>query len=66
MRTGIRHAHGNQQSKHSEWYRDMVPGMIPIVLLGSSVYLVCHGEACPLRGADFTVGITAYKSKVVA
>jgi len=27
-------------SKHSEWYRDMIPGMIPIALLGSTVYLV--------------------------
>ena len=27
-------------SRHSEWYRDMVPGMIPIALLGSTVYLV--------------------------
>lgn len=27
-------------SKHSEWYRDIIPGMIPIALLGSSVYLV--------------------------
>ena len=31
-------ASGN--SKHSEWYRDMIPGMIPIALLGSTVYLV--------------------------
>lgn len=26
-------------SKHAEWYRDIVPGMIPIALLGSAVYL---------------------------
>ena len=27
-------------SRHSEWYRDMIPGMIPIALLGSTVYFV--------------------------
>ncbi|KAF9649621.1 hypothetical protein BDM02DRAFT_3080573, partial [Thelephora ganbajun] len=26
-------------SRHSEWYRDMIPGMIPVALLGSTVYL---------------------------
>jgi len=30
-------ASGN--SRHSEWYKDMVPGLIPIALLGSTVYL---------------------------
>ncbi|KAF9779469.1 hypothetical protein BJ322DRAFT_1013100 [Thelephora terrestris] len=43
-RAGTRRAYGTQQttsasSKHSSWYRDMIPGMIPIALLGSSVYL---------------------------
>lgn len=44
FRAGTGHAYSQQtasaNSKHSEWYRDMIPGMIPIVLLGSTVYLV--------------------------
>ncbi|KIK30512.1 hypothetical protein PISMIDRAFT_670547, partial [Pisolithus microcarpus 441] len=26
-------------SKHAEWYSSMLPGMIPIALLGSAVYM---------------------------
>jgi hypothetical protein len=31
---------GAQKSGHALWYADMVPGMIPVALLGSAVYLV--------------------------
>ncbi|KAJ8595334.1 hypothetical protein M405DRAFT_714991, partial [Rhizopogon salebrosus TDB-379] len=27
-------------SAHSEWYASMLPGMIPVALLGSGVYMV--------------------------
>lgn len=45
LKAGTSHAYSSQQttstsSKHSGWYKDIVPGMIPIALLGSSVYLV--------------------------
>ncbi|KAG1820356.1 uncharacterized protein BJ212DRAFT_1203319, partial [Suillus subaureus] len=30
-------------SAHSEWYASMLPGMIPVALLGSAVYLVSSG-----------------------
>jgi len=40
-------------SRHSEWYKDMIPGMIPIVLLGSTVYLVREMiYAVPSPGKD--------------
>jgi len=29
----------SKDPRHSEWYRDMVPAMIPVALLGSAVYL---------------------------
>jgi hypothetical protein len=28
------------RSAHSEWYASMLPGMIPVALLGSGVYMV--------------------------
>ncbi|KAG2152053.1 hypothetical protein BD769DRAFT_1402897 [Suillus cothurnatus] len=28
------------RSAHSEWYASMLPGMVPVALLGSAVYLV--------------------------
>ncbi|KAI6034296.1 hypothetical protein BKA83DRAFT_4187923 [Pisolithus microcarpus] len=33
-------------SKHAEWYSSMLPGMIPIALLGSAVYM--HLAQCTL------------------
>jgi hypothetical protein len=58
LRAGTGHAHRRQQTtstdpRHSEWYRDMIPGMIPIALLGSSVYMVrMLNSGCPSDGAD--------------
>ena len=34
-------------SKHSEWYKDMIPGMLPIALLGSTVYFVSRTPIAP-------------------
>lgn len=40
-------------ARHSEWYRDMVPGMIPIALLGSTVYFVREMTVVvPTQGND--------------
>lgn len=40
-------------SRHSEWYRDMIPAMIPVALLGSTVYLVRETTvAVPSQGQD--------------
>ncbi|KAG1863361.1 hypothetical protein C8R48DRAFT_552947, partial [Suillus tomentosus] len=30
-------------SAHSQWYASMIPGMVPVALLGSAVYLVSGG-----------------------
>ncbi|EIW82220.1 hypothetical protein CONPUDRAFT_21544, partial [Coniophora puteana RWD-64-598 SS2] len=27
-------------SRHGDWYAEMLPGMVPVALLGSAVYLV--------------------------
>jgi len=27
------------KSRHAQWYSDMVPGMLPIALIGSTVYM---------------------------
>ena len=60
LRAGTRRTYGSQQttsasSKHSEWYRDIIPGMIPIALLGSSVYLVRRPNPAALL-TKLTVG----------
>lgn len=60
LRPGTGRVFGNQQttsaeSRHSEWYRDVIPGMIPVALLGSSVYLVCGSNLGTLFGEP-TVG----------
>jgi hypothetical protein len=36
----VRFAATNPPSPHAAWYRDTLPAMIPICLLGSAVYLV--------------------------
>lgn len=33
-------APGKQRSPHAAWYAEMLPGMVPIALLGSAVYVV--------------------------
>lgn len=36
----LRQAQEQQRSPHAQFYSDLVPGMIPIALLGSAVYMV--------------------------
>lgn len=41
-------AGGKQRSAHAQWYAEVLPGMVPIALLGSAVYVVrvlLHSEA---------------------
>jgi len=33
------YSQGSAKSRHAQWYSDMVPGMIPIALIGSTVYM---------------------------
>ncbi|KAI6105752.1 hypothetical protein F5141DRAFT_1006739 [Pisolithus sp. B1] len=40
-------------SKHAEWYSSMLPGMIPIALLGSAVYMALHLAQCTLAHEKF-------------
>ncbi|KAI6152089.1 hypothetical protein BKA82DRAFT_4107038 [Pisolithus tinctorius] len=44
---------GQQHSKHAEWYSSMLPGMIPIALLGSAVYMGLHLAQCTLAHEKF-------------
>ena len=69
------HIHRRQKTtsadpRHSEWYREMIPGMIPIALLGSSVYLVRTPESDrPFHRADrrgLLTGIAARTRETVA
>ena len=34
------YSQGSAKSRHAQWYADIVPGMIPIALIGSTVYMV--------------------------
>ncbi|KAF9821441.1 hypothetical protein IEO21_00687 [Rhodonia placenta] len=36
-------AKNTDPSRHAQFYSDLVPGMIPVALLGSAVYLVSQG-----------------------
>ncbi|KIM68733.1 hypothetical protein SCLCIDRAFT_104856 [Scleroderma citrinum Foug A] len=31
-----------QRARHAQWYSSMLPGMVPIALLGSAVYMALH------------------------
>jgi len=33
------YSQGSVKSRHAQWYSDIVPGMIPIALIGSTVYV---------------------------
>ncbi|KAG2058849.1 hypothetical protein BDR06DRAFT_50524 [Suillus hirtellus] len=32
------------RSAHSQWYASMIPGMVPVALLGSAVYLLLQSQ----------------------
>lgn len=42
-------AEGKQRSAHGQWYADMLPGMVPVALLGSAVYMVRFCSASEVR-----------------
>ncbi|KAH7902974.1 hypothetical protein BJ138DRAFT_969111, partial [Hygrophoropsis aurantiaca] len=38
---------------HAEWYASMLPGMIPVALLGSAVYMALHFAQSSLAHEKF-------------
>lgn len=32
----------DQRARHAQWYSSVLPGMVPIALLGSAVYMALH------------------------
>jgi len=42
IRPLLRRRYSTRPSPHARWYRDTLPPMIPIALLGSAVYMALH------------------------
>jgi hypothetical protein len=58
------------KSAHAQWYSDLLPGMIPVALLGSAVYLVskisrtpltCFADVFSLQGLQLAREILAHE-----